>query len=893
MASRQSSQMSIGKSNNDLEPDYPIIAPKKVIPILTGLKRVSLQSVRDSLQDSALSISMSPTKSEKPDNEGNSWPFIQDRLLQAFSGLGYKLMIEELNVLVKKWVDRGTVESISTDLNVFFKTGMIILANKLNAVQMEVLPTRLADLWTYFYSNVIPYVQGALIPLRNSPKMQYNGPNGPEKVKIRRMLLLAYLNFVIWPMKSRLQEMLLTRISCLPNGGTDVAGKLTQMFSTLASSSAHLEQQNGMFQLLYILKSQTARRNAGFTGPLVDTVRDIHNLHENFLGGLQKSSYGEGQYLGYRSRASREVGPYVWETYNQIYMRIQSFGSGLTKLGATSGTNIGLFSINRTEWVVAEHSCYMYGFVTIPLYDTLGTEAIIHIMNITETSTVVATSDKAKVLLDLSTNLSSLKYIIVMDSVPKSLVEQARAADITIFSFREIEAQGESNKLPRAETSGDTIATICFTSGTTGAPKGVILSHGNILSFIGAMEALVRKDMFPYFSKDDVHISYLPLAHIFERLMQAYITFHGGKIGFYQGDTNKLLDDVAELKPTIFASVPRLYNKIFDKVQAGIKEKGGLAEMLYHYAYNSKLERLNNGSVTHPIWDRLVFRKIREKLGGRVKFMISAAAPISPEVMSFLRICFSAQLIEGYGQTETTGGTCLSIVGDNSTGNVGVPIPNCAVKLVDVPEMNYTSADQPFPRGEICVKGSNVFKGYYKLEDKTAETVSEDGWCHTGDIGAWDEHGRLKIIDRVKNIFKLAQGEYVAPEKIELVYQQHEIVAQSFVYGNSLESVLVGILVVDEKPFAAFCNEHGLSGGSIHEAIRNPSIINAVQKTLEAFGKAKGLKGFENVKNWHLTTEAFTVENNLLTPTFKLKRHDAKLKYQSQIDELYSQLSNQ
>ncbi|KAJ3277049.1 Long chain acyl-CoA synthetase 7 peroxisomal [Terramyces sp. JEL0728] len=847
--------MSIGKSSNDLEPDHPIVAPKKVLPILTGLKRVSLQSVRDSLQDSALSISMSPTKAEKQEPEGNSWPFIQDRLLQAFSGLGYKLMIEELNVLVKKWVDKGTVESISTDLNVFFKTGMIILANKLNAVQMEVLPTRLADLWTYFYSNVIPYVQGALIPLRNSPKMQYNGIYGPEKT-------------------------------------TEQAPLLQQ------SQPQRKSYSNPRFYSVEIPGSTKqgegpARRNVNFTGQLVETVSDAHNLHENFLRGLQKSGYGEGQYLGHRSRVSREVGPYVWETYNQIYARIQSFGTGLTKVGATFGTNIGLFSINRTEWVIAEHACYMYGLVSIPLYDTLGTEAIIHIMNLTETSIVAATSDKAKTLLDLSANLSHLKYIIVMDSVTKALVEQARAADITVFSFREIEAQGESSKLPYAETNSDTIATICFTSGTTGAPKGVVLSHGNILSFVGAVEALVSKDLFPNFSKDDVHISYLPLAHIFERLMQAYMTYHGGKIGFYQGDTNKLLDDVAELKPTIFASVPRLYNKIYDKVQAGIKEKGGLAEKLYHYAFNSKLEGLKHGKLTHPLWDRLIFKKIREKLGGRVKFMISAAAPISPEVMSFLRICFSAVLIEGYGQTETTGATCLSVVGDLSTGNVGVPTPNCAVKLVDVPDMNYTSADQPFPRGEVCVKGNSVFKGYYKLEDKTAETISEDGWCHTGDIGAWDEYGRLKIIDRVKNIFKLAQGEYVAPEKIEILYQQHEIVAQAFVYGNSLESVLVGILVIDEQPFKRFCNEHGFSNSSLHEAIRNPTILTAVQKTLEGFGKSKGLKGFENVKNWHLTTEPFSVENNLLTPTFKLKRHDAKLKYQNEIDELYSQLGSQ
>ena len=313
---------------------------------------------------------------------------------------------------------------------------------------------------------------------------------------------------------------------------------------------------------------------------------------------------------------------------------------------------------------------------------------------------------------------------------------------------------------------------IVTNTGTTGLPKGAVLTHKNLLSFAAAANELMKRGEVYQFTKEDSYLSYLPLAHVFERVVVVTLIYAGGQVGFYQGDTLKLLDDVAELKPTIFASVPRLYNRIYDKVMAGVANASFVASFLFKTAYASKKSNLATGSVTHPIWDRLVFAKVRAKLGGRVKMMMSGAAPISPDVMDFLRICFSATVQEGYGQTETAAGMTLTVAQDVTSGHVGVPFPNCEVKLIDLPEMGYTSADKPFPRGEICSRGNNIFREYYKQADKTAETIDKDGWCHSGDVGQWDAQGRLQIIDRVKNMFKLAQGEYVAAERIETIVWQ-------------------------------------------------------------------------------------------------------------------------
>ncbi|KAF9618831.1 hypothetical protein IFM89_002699 [Coptis chinensis] len=463
---------------------------------------------------------------------------------------------------------------------------------------------------------------------------------------------------------------------------------------------------------------------------------------------------------------------------------------------------------------------------------------------------------------------------------------------------------GRSNLQPFYPPKPEDIATICYTSGTTGPPKGAVLSHENLIANTSGTSISVK--FFP----SDVYISYLPLAHIYERANQVMSVYYGTAVGFYQGDNLKLMDDMAALRPTIFCSVPRLYNRIYAGIINAVKTSGVLRERLFNAAFNAKKQAIISGKKPSPMWDRLVFNKIRAKLGGRVRYMISGSAPLSPDVMDFLRVCFGCSVLEGYGMTETSCVISSMDEADTLSGHVGSPIPACGllgfcfligdvfsissvseIKLVDVPEMNYTFEDKPYPRGEICVRGPIIFKGYYKDEVQTREVIDQDGWLHTGDIGLWFSGGRLKIIDRKKNIFKLAQGEYIAPEKIENVYAKCKFVAQCFVYGDSLNSSLVAVVAVDQEVLKAWAASEGIQYGDLGQLCKDPRARAGVLADLDALGREAQLRGFESVKAVTLVLEPFTLENGLLTPTFKIKRPQAKAYFAKAISDMYAELA--
>lgn len=234
----------------------------------------------------------------------------------------------------------------------------------------------------------------------------------------------------------------------------------------------------------------------------------------------------------------------------------------------------------------------------------------------------------------------------------------------------------------------------------------------------------------------------------------------------------KLREDLIVLKPTIMVSVPRLFNRFYDVMQAKVKELTGFKRTITEWGIQKKLYNLESGKMTNTFYDTLVFNKFKEFLGGRVRYMITGSAPISKEVLNFLKIAFCVQIAEGYGQTECAAPATITWTQDPTSGHVGAPFPALEMKLVDVPEMNYTSEDKdeegvPTPRGEVCYRGFNVFKGYFRSPEQTKDTIDEDGWVHTGDIGVFQPNGTLRIVDRKKNIFKLSQGEYIAPDKIE------------------------------------------------------------------------------------------------------------------------------
>ncbi|XP_031727272.1 long-chain-fatty-acid--CoA ligase 1a isoform X1 [Anarrhichthys ocellatus] len=615
--------------------------------------------------------------------------------------------------------------------------------------------------------------------------------------------------------------------------------------------------------------------------PMTHYYSDARTMYQVFQRGLRVSN--DGPCLG--SRKPNQ--PYEWQSYNEVMDRAEHIGSALLHRGhsPTGDKFIGIFSQNRPEWTISELACYTYSMVAVPLYDTLGTEAIAYIIHRAAISTVICDiPEKAQVILDcVGEKRRAVKTIVLIEPFDSELVMRGQECGIDILSLKEFEALGKANLQTPVPPTPEDLALICFTSGTTGNPKGAMLTHGNVISNTSAFIRMT--EIHCMLNLHDIHVSYLPLAHMFERVVQGVILIHGARIGYFQGDIRLLMDDLKTLQPTVFPVVPRLLNRMFDKVFS--QANTPLKRWLLDFAFSRKEAELKSGVVRKDsMWDRLIFKKVQASLGGRVRLIITGAAPVSATILTFLRAALGCQFYEGYGQTECTAGCSMSMPGDWTAGHVGPPLPCNAIKLVDVTEMNYLAANG---EGEVCVKGPNVFQGYLKDPEKTAEAIDDDGWLHTGDIGKWLPSGTLKIIDRKKHIFKLAQGEYIAPEKIETTYSLSDPVAQVFVYGESLKACLVGIVVPDPDFLPMWIKKKGIEG-SYSELCKDKDVKNAILEDILRLGKDAGLKSFEQVRDIALHPEQFSVQNGLLTPTLKAKRTEIRSYFREQIDELYAQI---
>uniref|UniRef100_A0AAQ5ZLL9 Arachidonate--CoA ligase n=1 Tax=Amphiprion ocellaris TaxID=80972 RepID=A0AAQ5ZLL9_AMPOC len=570
---------------------------------------------------------------------------------------------------------------------------------------------------------------------------------------------------------------------------------------------------------------------------------DTRTAYDMFQRGLRIA--GNGPCLGFRKPGQ----PYQWISYTEVAQQAHILGSGLLAKGCQPNSQqfVGIFAQNRPEWIISELACYTYSMAVVPLYDTLGLEAMVHILNLAEISLVICDrEEKAASLLENKEKgmIPNISCLVLFDDFSEALVERAEKCEVDVLKLEQL-------MVSRAEA----------------------LNNHNADSFLLIpFNRVINNDGSFVIRQEDVSISYLPLAHMFERMIQVSMFCHGARVGFYQGDISLLMDDIKTLKPTFFPVVPRLLNRIYDKVSK--------------YIFISfKQAELSSGVVrNNSLWDKLVFNRIQSNLGGNLRFALTASAPISTTVLSFLRATLGCLIFEGYGQTECTAGCTFSMPGDWSTGHVGAPLPCAMVKLVDIPDMNYYAKNG---EGEICIRGPSVFRGYLRDPERTAEALDSDGWLHSGDVGQWLPNGTLRIIDRKKHIFKLSQGEYIAPEKIENVYMRCVPVLQVFVHGDSLQSYLIGIVVPDPEVFVDWAKDRGFVG-SHEELCQNPDVKNAVLEDMKAVGKEAGLKSFEQVKDLYLHPETFTVANGLLTPTLKSKRTDIRRVFQEQISSMYS-----
>ncbi|CAL1273049.1 unnamed protein product [Larinioides sclopetarius] len=579
--------------------------------------------------------------------------------------------------------------------------------------------------------------------------------------------------------------------------------------------------------------------------------------------GLKLSK--NGRCFGWRNSESS----FSWITYKEFIKRAENLGSGLIKVGLKPGQSsfVGIYAQNCVEWAIAQYGIWSQSAILVPLYDTLGPDASIFMVHQAEIEVVICDQDqKARNLITRKNEVPSLKCIIMINDMSQELNNFGKENGVKMHSFSEVVNIGEKASTSLLIPQSSDIALICYTSGTTGDPKGVILTHENLMSACTTVHFMMG-DSAP--TKEDSVISYLPLAHIFGQMVQLKFLIVGGSIGFFSGDISKLVDDMRILQPTFFPAVPRLLNKLYDKAQALVRSKLKIELCADNYAMETEL--------------RSVCKPFIESLGGRVRLIYSGAAPIYKHVLEFYTKIVGCKVMEIYGQTECSGPCTFVLLDSDYTGNVGSPVPCCVVKLIDVPEMNYLSKHS---KGEVCIKGPGIFKGYLKDPKKTAEVLDSDGWLHTGDIGMWLPNGTLRIIDRKKNILKLSLGVYVAPEKIECIYALSPFVSQIFVHADSLKSFLVAIVVPEKETVLPWCKKHLMKCDSWIDICKDPSVRQLIFEDILRIGKEAGLHSFEQVKDIHLHPTVLTYESGFLTPTLKLKRDVWKKHFTMEIGAL-------
>jgi long-chain acyl-CoA synthetase len=464
-------------------------------------------------------------------------------------------------------------------------------------------------------------------------------------------------------------------------------------------------------------------KTPGFSDELVninckdenDLVRypydDVKTVWDAFQRSVKK--FPNNDFLGTRND-KKEGRPYEWKTWKQVDEIVLNLSKGYQALNLCPEVNaegktwkfMGIYAKNREEWVMTDFACMANKGTSVAFYDTLGPETVEFVITQTGLTSISCSSNYIKGLCDRKKGgkAVSLANIISFEEVTEEHRSLAKDAGLNLYTFKEVQETGAKYsdyiKTPPVE---DDIYMFCYTSGTTGTPKAAMLTHGNLVATATSTRSVIT------FDETDSMISYLPLAHSFEKCLFTCACIRGIKVGYYSGDPLKLMDDLQALKPTLFPSVPRLFNRIYDVINQKIRESPGYKQMLVTRAVNSKIYYLENGATYHHYtYDKIVMNTMKQMIGGNVRVMVTGSAPISGDVLKFLKVCFCAPILEGYGQTENSAAATLTKVDDPLVGHVGGPLEGLKIKLRDIPEMNYLHTD-PEPRGEICFKGPAVF----------------------------------------------------------------------------------------------------------------------------------------------------------------------------------------
>ena len=567
---------------------------------------------------------------------------------------------------------------------------------------------------------------------------------------------------------------------------------------------------------------------------------------------------------------TKRDGRWQWITYRELGERIAAFRGGLHALGVRRGDTVAMISGNRVEWAVAAYATYGLGARFCPMYENQLPKDWEYILTDSQTKVLITSTypiyDEVR---EWPNRLEHLESVFCM-----ALPVEDEAG------FLSLEERGRKAPVEVQDVEAEEICGFIYTSGTTGKPKGVLLSHGNICSNVNAVNQI-----FPI-EADDTSLCFLPWAHSFGQTCELHCMLaQGAGIAFVESIEN-LVPNLGEVKPTILFSVPRIWNRIYDGLQKKMAEAGGLKKALFDAGMaNAEVRRrlAAEGKTStlvelkHKFFDGLVFSKVRERFGGRLRYAISGGAALSREVAEFIDK-LGIFVCEGYGLTETSPICTANVPGGRKIGSVGRPIPGVEViidtSVVDNPE----SGD-----GEIVVRGPNVMQGYHGLEAETAE-VLQDGKFRTGDLGRLDADNYLYITGRIKEQYKLENGKYVVPAPLEETLQLSPFISQAFVFGDN-KPWNVALVVPDRASLEGWARGKGLPS-EYDDLLRDPKVVKLLDGEVEA--QCNSFKGYERVRKSKLVAEEFSVENGMLTPKMSLKRNLVTARYQDDLDALYA-----
>jgi long-chain acyl-CoA synthetase len=565
----------------------------------------------------------------------------------------------------------------------------------------------------------------------------------------------------------------------------------------------------------------------------------------------------------------------TWEpmSYREVGTAVREMALGLMALGLDRGDKAAILSPTCVEWVLADIACILGGFIPVPIYPTNTPDQAAFILSHSE-SRVVFVEDEVQwdKVAEVRESLPRLATVIFLTGRA-----MGKEGTVDVAALREMGAaydREHPDALSRRteEILPDDDLTIVYTSGTTGSPKGVVTRHRNYAFIVSSALEAVKV------GRGDVFLQFLPLAHSLGRL-EHFLTFDAMAVSAFARSIQTVGDDLALVRPQVMVSVPRLYEKFYARVLAKVEEEGGFKKVVFHWSLRVGREVSRRRQRREPVdgllalkfavADRLVFRKIRDRTGGRLRFFISGGAPLSREIAEFLH-ALDILILEGYGLTETSTVTSVNRIEHYKFGTVGKALPGTEIRIA--------------PDGEILIGGRHIFKEYFKDPAATREAVDADGWLHSGDIGVLDDEGFLRITDRKKDIIVTAGGKNIAPQNIENLLKNDAFVSQAFVYGDR-RMYLVALITLSPEEIVKWARENGVDESDPNRIARHPRVEAMMRGRIEAVNRR--LAPFEQVRKFVLLGTDFAQETGELTPTLKVRRKIVMEKYGDQLHALY------